>query len=61
MRIDIALSENRNVIKKETAKMLKFKDFTIEMERVWNVRKSDTNNGRGNWNHLKMIQKVRLE
>jgi hypothetical protein len=27
---------------------------------MWNVkRKSDTSNNRGDWNHLKIIQKIR--
>ena len=29
---------NRNVIKKEAEKILKYKDFTIEIQRMWNVK-----------------------
>jgi hypothetical protein len=37
--------------------MLKYKDVTIEIQRVWNVRsKNDTSNNRGNWGHLKIIK-----
>jgi hypothetical protein len=38
MLIDVAISEDRNVIKKETKKSLKYKDLTIEMQRMWNVK-----------------------
>ena len=29
---------NRNVIKKKTEKILKYKDLTIEIQRMWNVK-----------------------
>ena len=38
MLIDVAISGDRNVIKKETEKILKYKDFTIEIQRTWNVK-----------------------
>ena len=38
MLIDVAISGDRNVIKKEAEK-LKYKDLTIEIQRMWNVRK----------------------
>jgi len=38
MLIDVAVSGDRNVIKKEAEKILKYKDFTIEMQRMWNVK-----------------------
>jgi len=38
MLIDVALSEDRNVIKKETEKTLSFKDLTTEIKRIWNVK-----------------------
>ena len=38
MLIDVAISGDRNVIEKETEKILKYKDLTIEIQRVWNVR-----------------------
>ena len=38
MLIDVAISEDRNVIKKEAEKVLKYKDLTIEIQRMWNVK-----------------------
>jgi hypothetical protein len=32
--IDVAISGDRNVIKKEAEKILKYKDFTIEIQRL---------------------------
>jgi hypothetical protein len=36
--IDVAISGDRNVIKKEAEKILKYKDFTIEIQHMWNVK-----------------------
>jgi len=38
MLIDVAISGGRNVIEKEAEKMLKYKDLTIEIQRMWNVK-----------------------
>jgi len=38
MLIDVAFSRDRNVIKKEAEKILKYKDLTIEMQPMWNVK-----------------------
>ena len=38
MLIDVAISGDRNVIKKEAEKVLKYKDLTIEIQRMWNVK-----------------------
>ena len=38
MLIDVAISRDRNVIKKETEKILKYKDLTIEIQLMWNVK-----------------------
>jgi len=38
MLIDVAISGERNVIKKEAEKILKYKDHTIEIQRMWNVK-----------------------
>ena len=38
MLIDVAILEDRNVIKKEAEKFLKYKDLTIEIQRMWNVK-----------------------
>jgi hypothetical protein len=37
--IDVAISGDRNVIKKEAEKILKYKDLTIEIQHMWNVKK----------------------
>jgi hypothetical protein len=50
MLIGIATSEDRNVVKKEAEKTIKYEDLTIEIQCMWNVKnKSDTNNNKGNW------------
>ena len=38
MSIDVAISGDRNVIKKEAAKILKYKDLTIEIQCMWNIK-----------------------
>jgi hypothetical protein len=38
MLIDVAVPGDRNVIKKEAEKILKYKDITTEMQCVWNVQ-----------------------
>ena len=38
MLIDVAISGDRNVIKNEAEKILKYKDLTIEIQRMWNVK-----------------------
>ena len=38
MLIDAAVSGDRNVIKKVAEKILKYKDLTIEIQRMWNVK-----------------------
>jgi len=38
MLIDVAVSGDRNVIKKEAEKILKYKDLTIEIQCMWNVK-----------------------
>jgi hypothetical protein len=35
---DVAISGDRNVIKKQAEKILKYKDLTIEIQRMWNVK-----------------------
>jgi hypothetical protein len=37
MLIDVAISGDRNVIKK-AEKILKYKDLTIEIQHMWNVK-----------------------
>jgi len=38
MLIDVAISADRNVIQMEAKKILKYKDLTIEIQRMWNVK-----------------------
>jgi len=38
MLIDVAISGERNVIKKEAKKILKYKDLTMEIQLMWNVK-----------------------
>jgi hypothetical protein len=38
MLMDVAISGDRNVIKKEAKKILKYKDLTIEIQCMWNVK-----------------------
>jgi len=38
MLIDVAISGDINVIKKEGEKILKYKELTIEIQRMWNVK-----------------------
>jgi len=40
MLIDVAIPGGRNVIKNEAEKILKYKDLTIEIQRMWNVKTS---------------------
>jgi hypothetical protein len=35
---DVAISGDRNVIKKEAEKILKYKDLAIEIQHMWNVK-----------------------
>jgi hypothetical protein len=54
MITDFAISADRNVIKKEAEKILHNRN-TAHVERK---NKCDTSKNRGNWNHLKIIQKI---
>jgi len=38
MLIDVAISRDRSVIKKETDKILKYKDTPTEMQLMWTVK-----------------------
>jgi len=38
MLLDVAILGDRNVIKKEAEKILKYKDQVIEIQRMWNVK-----------------------
>jgi hypothetical protein len=60
MLMDVTTSGTKNVIDKEGAeKILKYEDFIIEiLVLVVRTSKSDTSYNRGNWDHLKIIQKI---
>jgi hypothetical protein len=36
--IDVTIPGDGNVIQKETEKILKYKDITVEIQRMWNVK-----------------------
>jgi hypothetical protein len=58
MLIDVAILGDRNVIKKEAEKILKYKDLIIEIQCMWNVKtKVDASYNRSSWNHFKILQK----
>ena len=38
MSIDVAVPADRNAIKKETEIILKYKDLTLEIQHMWNVK-----------------------
>ena len=40
--IDFAIPGNRNVIKRESEKILQYEDLIIEIQRVWNVEENVT-------------------
>ena len=40
MLIDVAIQGDRNVIKREAKKILNYKDLTIEIQSMWNVKAS---------------------
>jgi hypothetical protein len=46
------------MVRKDAKKILKYKDFTIEIQHMWNIKTKDISNNRGNWNHFKIIQKI---
>ena len=57
--MDVAITGDRNVIKTEAEKILKYKDLTIEIQHMWNVKnKGDTSNNRGDWDCFKVMQKI---
>jgi hypothetical protein len=61
MIIIIIISGDRNVIKKEAEKILKYEDLTTEIRaaHVECKNKGDTSNNWSDWNYFKIIQKIR--
>jgi hypothetical protein len=59
MSIVVTTSGNRNVIAKEAEKILKTERlYDRKTAHVKCKNESDTCNNRGNWNHLKIVQKI---
>jgi hypothetical protein len=59
MLVDLAVLGDRNMMKTDAEKILRYKDLTIEIHSMCHVKtKRDTNNHMDNWNHLKIIQKI---
>jgi hypothetical protein len=50
--INVAIAGDRNVIKKEAEKILKYKDLTIHVECK---NKDDSSNNRSDWDYFKVI------
>ena len=56
MLIDVAISGDRNVIKKEAKKILKYKDFNNRnTAHVECKNKGDTSNNRDDWDYFKVV------
>jgi len=53
MLIDVAISGDGNVIKKEAEKILKYKNLTIEIQRTWNVK---SKGDRGDWDYFSNLE-----
>jgi hypothetical protein len=59
MLLDVAILGDRNVIKKESEKILKYKDIIIEIQRMWNVKAEVTPVTIGDdWDHFKITQPI---
>ena len=58
MLINVAISWNRKVIRKETKKIRKYRPYNRNTARVECKNKSDTSNNRGRGNHFRIIQKI---
>jgi len=59
MLIDVVIWGDRSVVKKEAEKILKYKNLTIEIQRMWKGKnKGDTSNNRSDWDHFKINQKI---
>ena len=59
MLIDVAISGDRNVITKEAEKILKYKELTTEVQRMWNVKTKVIRVIIGAWDYFKVIKKIR--
>jgi len=61
MLIDVAISGDINVIKNEAENILKYKDLTIEIRRMWNVKTRVIPVIIGATGTILVIQKVRKQ
>jgi hypothetical protein len=59
MLIVTLIPGDRNLIKKEAEKILKYKDFTTEIQRMWNVKTGVIPVIIGRRDNFKIIQKIR--
>jgi hypothetical protein len=55
---NVAVSQDRNVIKKETEKIIKYEDITIEIQHMWNAQTKVIPVITGATDHHKIIQKI---
>jgi len=56
MLLGVAIPGDRNVIKKESEKILKYKDLITNSSHVECGSKSDAGINTGDWSHLKITQ-----
>jgi len=57
MLIDVTISGDTNVIKREAARIPKYKYLKTDIPCMWSVKKKVINNDTGKWNHLKSFRK----
>ena len=55
MLIDVAISGDRNMIKKEAEKILKYRPYSRNIVHVECKNKDDTGNNRCDWDHFKVV------
>ena len=59
MLTDVAISGDRNVIKKGAENILKYKDLPIEIQHMCGCEsRSDTSSNSGDWNRFKITQTI---
>ena len=58
MLIDVAIPGDRNVIKKEADKILKYQDLIIEIQCLWNMIAKVIPVIMGDWKHFKISQTI---
>ena len=59
MLIQLAISGDRNVIRKEVENILKYKELTIEIQRRWNVKTKVIPVITGATGTISVIEKIR--